>query len=299
MDKINPSAYITDTDPTTEAVLDASNWYEYQYTHTQDNEQIPWLLAQGWQVYKSTSLTYQGVTTGFWDLKRRVLKPEAALQDLIQSFTAAYNEGRSLNDQRYDEIVALYAVMLDKTEDEINSLSSEDGTYNDLIEDIITSITGDWDDYNDDVDGMFDDYGDGQRNRINTQFDNLVSATRSSLIARGMYNTTVWDSVNAGIEEQRAQALTDLNDKILERQIGVKDRAYTLKSDMWSKILASRDRLRSQLQSQDTERIGLRNQVLSALLSFMERREDGYPDISSIGQLTSNLGATQTPYLAP
>lgn len=296
MDKINPAAYIVDTDPAVEAIANTSDWYEWQYLEVTESAQIPWLLAQGWRIYRTVSV---GGTTTEWSLKRRSLRPERALADLTESFTNAYNEGRGLNDQRYDEIVAIFTVMLDKTEDSLNSLESEDTTYDALIESLIAGLQTDYDTYRDGVDGIFDDYGDAGRNRIGVQYDNKLSSMRSSMIARGVYNTTTWDSVEAGIERERAVALTDLEDKILERQISVEDRGYTLKTDMRGKILAARDRLRGQLQNLDLQRVGLRNQVLSAMLNFMERRTDGYPDLSAIGQLTASLGAGESASYSP
>jgi len=299
MDKINPSAYITDTDPVNEAVMDSSGWYEWQFLDLgsgDHSEKLPWLIAQGWTIaYASES---GGVYT-YCVLRRRVLKPETALKDLITSFTNAYNEGRTLNDQRYDEIVALYTVMLDKTEDSLNSLQSSDTTYDALIENLLADVKTDYDDHKDEMDGLFDDYGDAQRTRIATQFDNQVAESRASMIARGLYNTTTWDSLYAGVERERARALTDLEDKILERQAALADRLFALKDNMRGKILAARDRLRSHMQDLDVQRVGLRNTVLQAMLGFMERREDGYPDLSNIGQLASNLGASQPTYPAP
>jgi len=296
MDKINPAAYITDTDPAIEAVANTSDWYEWQYLNISDGSQIPWLLAQGWRIYRVVS---SGGTAYEWGLKRRVLRPERALADLVSSFTSAYNEGRSLNDQRYDEIVALYSVMLDKTEDSLNSLETDDTSYDTLVESIITELREDNEDFNDDIDGIFDDFGDSERTRIETQFDNQLAAARASAIDRGVYNTTVWDSISAGIERERAVANTDLEDKLLERQLAVKDRAYTLKADLLAKILAARDRLRQQIHNLDLQRVGLRNQVLSAMLNFMERRTDGYPDLSAIGQLTASLGAGEAATYTP
>lgn len=296
MDKINPAAYIVDTDPAIEAIADTSDWYEWQYLNLTDGAQVPWLLAQGWRIYRTTSVG--GVVTE-WDMKRRVLRPERALGDLTTSFTNAYNEGRGLNDQRYDEIVAIYTVMLDKTEDSLNSLESEDSTYDTLIEDLIADLEADNTAYENAVDGIFDDYGDARRAAVTLQFDNKLTTMRASMITRGLFNTTSWDSVEAGIERERSVAETELEDKILERQLSVEDRSYTLKTDMRGKILAARDRLRDRLQNLDIQRVGLRNQVLSAMLNFMERRTDGYPDLAAIGHLTASLGAGEAASYSP
>jgi len=37
--------------------------------------------------------------------------------------------------------------------------------------------------------------------------------------------------------------------------------------------------------------MNLRGNIMNALMNFMERRTDSYPDMSSIGQIATNLGA--------
>ena len=302
MDKINPAAYITDTDPVDEEIIDSSHWYEAQHITLTDASQIQWMLAQGWVITATVSELNED--TGhyevfWWALIRRVLRPEFALQDLVASFTNAYNEGRSLNDQRYDELVAIYNVVLDKTEDSLISLEADDATYNKLIETLIASVSADWTAHNADVSGDLTSYGASERARITTQFDNQLAAARVSHIARGLYNSTVWSSVEAGIERERAVANTNLEDKITEKQLALADRLYVLKADMNAKILAARDRLRTSLHELETQRVGLRNAVITALTGFMERREDSYPDIASIGNLAASLGAGNVMFPAP
>lgn len=53
-------------------------------------------------------------------LQRRRIQAESVLQDMVRSFTDAYNEGRQVNSERYDELVSLYALMLSRTEGEAN-----------------------------------------------------------------------------------------------------------------------------------------------------------------------------------
>jgi len=291
MNKINPANYITDNDPVDEAVLDASGWYETEYIELKEAErdQMPWMLAQGWQ--RCSWGDYEDDDGKVYLLGRRTLRPEYALNELIKSFTNAYNEGREVNDQRYDDIIALYAVMLDKTENEIIASERTDVNFNNLLTPLINAITTDRNNYEDDVGDIFDDWGESREDEINTQFDNLLETRRYELIQRGMYNTTVWDTISAGVERERAKALTDLADQIAERQIGVKDKIYAVKAELQGKVIAAWDRLYTQLQARDTERSTLRNNVLNALLNFMERRTDGYPDLGAIAKIASDMGA--------
>jgi hypothetical protein len=302
MDKIAPSAYITDIDPDDESIIDSSGWYESQTLILEDADQLQWLLAQGWVLvsmlseYNSTTERWEAYR---WSLSRRVLRPEYALNDLITSFTNAYNEGRTINDQRYDELVSLYSAVVDKTEDELNVLETDDTAWEALVEALITNIGTDESTHNTDVAGDLDDYGTSERNRIDTQFDALSAQHQASLIARGLYNTTVWTAASAGIERERAIADADIEDKILDKQMALKDRLYVLKTEMRSRILAARDRLRTVLHDSDVARVGMRNEILKTLFAFMERREDGYPDIGSIGNLAASLGAGNVAYPAP
>lgn len=302
MDKLNQAAHITDYDPVAESVMTTSNWYEWQECENTDSAQLPWLFAQGWTISKVDAVydsTNEVWNTTKWYLRRRVLKPEKALSDLVWSFTRAYNDGRTLNDQRFDDIVSVYTVMLDKTEDACIGLEADDTTYDGLIETLITNITSDFTTHNTDVVNDLDTFGESERDRVDTLFDAKSAAQQADLIRRGMYTTTVWSSVSAGIERERAVADLSVEDKISEKQIQHKDRLYTLKQSMRDRIMAARDRVRTALHAAEESRNTLRNNIADAMLRFMERREDSYPDMASIGNLAAGLGASQVSYPSP
>ena len=318
LEKVNPLGYITDVDPVDEPIMNASDWYETEERQiggtTSTNDQIPWMLAQGWSITDTVSELRK--TPIMWDssgteigwkttylvgtkLQRRSLKSEFALNELIKSFTNAYNEGRTLNDSRYDELVTLYCVMLDKTEDEIISGQVDPEDFTVLVDDLIAEMRVDYDEVKADLDGGLDDYGDAQRARVNTQFDNQLITAKADLITRGLYNTTIWDSLETGIERERAFALTDLEDSIVDRQLALRATIYGFKENLTSKILDAQLRLKDSLRLDVNTTTTLRNQVFQAMLSFMERREDGYPDLNSIAQLTTSLGSNTSQVQAP
>ncbi len=289
MDKINPALYITDTDPTDLDAYSPSTWYVTEEQADIPLESVGWMQAQGWSIAATVLNAESGRT--LYTMSRRRIDPELVLKDMVVDYTSAYNEGRDLNDQRYDEIITLYTAVVDKSEDEFNSLESDDSTYDTLIEALILNLYTDHTDYADDVDGALDDYGDSIRSQINTRFDNLISDQRASLVTRGMYNTTIWNTVEAGIERERTLALSDFGDKLIERQIALDTRIKEDKTQMRTQILAARDRLRNTVHASANQRLASRNAVLLALVNFMERRTDGYPDLSQLGQLAASLGA--------
>jgi hypothetical protein len=319
MDKINPLLYITDTDPVPEAVLDASSWFETEWTTLDWFEEgvtsedsvvtlapswnsspyIPWMLAQGWMVDDHSQSIY------YWNpnvdpvisiyhttltFKRRKIQSERVLQDMITEFTDAYNEGREINDRRYDELVALYDVMLDKSETAITSTESIVSAYDALITAAINALPTDFASHSADVSGLLDDFGESHRERVNTQFDNELAKARQDLTSRGMYNSTIWTSSSAGIETQRAKALTDLEDKITERQLASKDRLHVLHVEMRRGMIEAYHRLLAMKQDATFKPLDLRNTVLSAMLGFMERRQDEYPGLEGLANIAAQLG---------
>lgn len=300
LQKINPALYIRNVNPVNEAAINVSGWYQTEYTTTEDHDSIPFMIAQGWVVTRHQSVTYKdGTITHYYSLSRRVLMTEKILQTLISSQIAAYNEGRQLNDMRYDDIVTLYTLMLDKTEDELNSLHADDSVYDNLITDIIDGINSDFDEYKLSVDALMDGFGVSELLRINIRFDARLAEARQQLIDRGMNNSTILDSIFAGIERERAFAITDLNDKINERQLSVEDRKLKAMMDVKLAILNARDRLRIQLSKSGEVHVEMRNRVLDALLQFMERRTDSYPDLTAQAKTASDLGAGSSSYPAP
>jgi len=285
MDKINPSEYLQDFTLTNEDYTSVvSPWYTTEYSSSleRDHNVTAWMLAQGWQ----QDQTAGGTIT--WT--RRRIDTERLLQDIIYSYVTAYNEGRYINDARYDDLVTLHAAVTDKTEDELNELEDDDATFNDLIEDILSEYRSNYDDHAADVSGDLDTWGETQRTRIDSAFDDRLAEDIEGLIDRGMYNSTLLNAVTAGNTRERAFADNDIEDKIVDKQLSLKERLYTLQATMQEKIFAARSRLVAMLHEQKSSRLALRNRVIEVLMNFAERRNDTYPPISEIGKLVADVG---------
>lgn len=308
MDKINPLLFITDTDPVPEEILDVSGWFETEYItlklsaldgDIRSAETLNWYLAQGWVSYnKVRGVDVEGglnyYSTTFY-LRRRKLQSERVLQSLINEFTAAYNEGRQINDQRYDEIVAIYASMLDKSEDEINALDLSTTDY----EALIAQLTADFGTFDGSTAGMLDGWGVSERARIKLQFDNELATARQGLVSRGMFNTTVWTSVSAGIERRRAEANNDLEDKILARRVALKESSYDRQVRVRTAVLGALDRLFALRKDSKLAPLEMRNNILGAMLNFMERRSDEYPGLGDLAGIAAQLGYGEGNTVAP
>ncbi len=309
MEKINPLLYITDWSPIPEAALSASGWFENETATVRvlagSEESIGWFLAQGWQITSTRREGRSGETTTtsgtetktvrtevdfVYEMKRRKLQSERVLQSMIDEFTKAYNEGRLLNDRRYDEIITLQSVMLDRTENEIITLNTSSEAYEAIVDQVIADLPSDFATYQGEVEGIFDTWGTSQRERINTQFDNQLAKARADLISRGMYNGTVWTSTAGGIEENRAKALNELEDRVVDKRFAVVDKINSVQTDMRSRLEASALRLSDTKQKRIIGQMEFRNTIITALAAFMERRTDDYPGIAELAKLAAGLG---------
>lgn len=303
MENIVPQ--IQPTPVTTKIPESISEWYVTETMSTTDGDQLPWLQAQGWVVFQSTTYTEQFQETyglsikGKWWLWRRSLKPEKALDSLVKSYTEAYNEGRLINDQRYDDLVVLYSAILEKSQNVYNDLEADDVVYEGLVEALMASIAADHASYSTDVHGDLDDWGDSIRTQINAKFDNRVSSERQTLVDKGLYNTTVWTTTASGIERERALAISDFEDKYIQQKLALKHKVYGELTAMRGRVMAARDRLRDTLHNSMDRRLTARNAIVEALSRFVEARTDSYPDLSEIGKLASALGAGSPESFSP
>lgn len=297
MDKINPLSYITDTDPVAQAIQDVSGWYltEYMTFDTGTSiaiNSIQWYMAQGWAIISTESYEVGAGTSTTthtrFTMSRRKLQSELVLQDMITDFTKSYNEGRNINDRRYDELVALWNVALDKTEDELNNLGPDE--YDSVIQGLLDQLPVDLASFETNLDGIMDNYGDSRRAAINVRFDSELSKAQQDLISKGLYTTVIWVTESAGIEREREQALTDFEDTYVERQVAIELALLKARTDVNLALIQANNRWMEMRRSNKFTPLEIRNQTLKYMLDFMERRTDSYPGLENLAGMAAQLG---------
>lgn len=144
--------------------------------------------------------------------------PMSPLGALANAYQTAQDEARQANEQRYENIL---------------------GGYQDRWQRAMAQLQG---------------VGDQQRKDLNQRYDNNKGAVDQSLIARGMSNSTVSDSLKMGNERERNNAINRLEESLTR------------------------------------ERLGYDTGLQGDLLQFMERRNDTYPDLNQLLQLAQMMG---------
>jgi len=294
MDKIAIDDYISDLTIDDESPVNQADCQTSQYLYfiAPSPQLLNWLIARGWSPI-SWYLTDPTAITDYAYLAKVMFDEGAVLQVLINEFTDAYNAGRTINDDRYDEIIALLAVVVDKTEDELNSIEDDEDTFEALVDAVITNLSTEYTTHNTDVSGSLDDWADSERTRIDDAFEADLAAQTQQLIDRGMYNSTTLNSITTGNTTGMANADSELEDKITQRQLELKERLYDKQVDIRMKFLEARNRLIDILHKQGSYRTEVRNKVVEVVTRFAESRTDDYPSFLEPLNALLNVAVSQ------
>lgn len=225
-------------------------------------------------------------------LQRRRIQAENVLQDMVQSFTDAYNEGRQVNSDRYDEIVSLYALMLARTESEANNvwamLSPDD--FAPLAEMVTNAVRAALENYENSVGDLPADWMQSRIDEINDKFNALLAEAQAKMVSAGTYNSTVWPTTASGIERDRQKALNDLKDEMVTLKVEVYGKIATITAEIGQKLLDCEIRIIEAMNKMLVGPTELRNTVLKWMLDFMERRDDEHPSLESLVTVADKLG---------
>lgn len=243
----------------------------------------------------TTTTTSQGAP--YWyayntvRLTRRRMQAERVLRDMVASFTDAYNEGREMNNERYDELVACYLLMLQQTKDKTDAFADIDTSdFKPLADQVTDAIKNAIQEYKDSIGTLPEDWHQSRIDEINRKFDALLADAMQKMVDAGTYNSTVWPTTASGIERDRQNALNDLKDEMVTLRVDVYGKIAAMTSDVGQKLLDCGIRIIEARQKLLIGPIELYNTVVKWMLDFMERRDDDYPSLESLVTVADRLG---------
>jgi hypothetical protein len=222
-------------------------------------------------------------------LKRKSLKGDRVLKDMIAELVKAYNRGQTINIDRYEELVNLYALLLSNTEDELRAFSLDPDDFKPLIDEVLDACRDALANFRNKVEDLPDDWMQSRIDEINRKFDKLLEEARSRLITQGLYNGTVWPTTESGIERDRQLALNDLKDDMVTVKIDAYGKIATLTGDIGKSVIDAATKLCS-LQAEALKPTEMRNTVFKWMLDFMERREDEQPGLDAVSSAIEKFG---------
>ena len=177
-----------------------------------------WGMDASWNAGGMMPTNGQNVPMRRGSYGARASAPMDPMSYMINSYQSAWDQARNANEQRYRDILGGWRSMGSKAM------------------------------------GLAGSLGQSRMGDINRQFNALRGSSMQDLTSRGLGNSTIRPSINAGIERQRGYALTNAADAATQQQLGV-------------------------LGGMGREMLG-----------FAERREDEYPDYNQLEKLAGEMG---------
>ncbi len=146
METVFPGAYWRNLTPRMLTSPDVAGWFEPKTLTDVPDRDLGWLSAQGWIPDGAPVEDPNNPPQKLWTLKKDVLQSKDALKDLVDEYTAAYNEGREANDKRYDDLVVMFNDVLLKTHSHLNRAGAANNSYKTLFLTSLNSIISqtDW-----------------------------------------------------------------------------------------------------------------------------------------------------------
>jgi hypothetical protein len=130
-----------DLTPATVPEADVGQWYYTSEVPGVPDTVAPFLAAHGFLVVGGGPYQIDGEFAGFLlNMRRQTFSHADATQILLNAMVFAYNEGRTLNDRRYEDLVTNFGTLLSNHQDDIgdfvDSITSVSGVVTLVLNDL-------------------------------------------------------------------------------------------------------------------------------------------------------------------
>lgn len=287
-----------------------------------------WLVAQGWKITAVLPDLTTNPPTRTYTMQKNAFSSEQVLISLCQSFTTQANDAKFANEARYQEIVRDWTQMIASSQVQFNNQVTAQNTDLGVY---ITDLTT----YMDDIDtlseanadtlatdyaahktlsqGLLTGLGTTEESRINELFASTLADQLQLLTDQGMYNSIRAQDLterNARNKDEELQKHRDSlareknsNEHVLWNEklqlaaqnntaITQKMETSVRRLDGWKSVAADNQRLMAYQLDQ-------RNQLLTGLYSFVERRDDVAPAWKDMSQMIAGLGDSGGGWITP
>ena len=132
IEKLDPSLWFGHVakDPDELGQFDVDAWFTDppETVEKISDRVVGWLLAQGWKITESED-DENAAGSKLHKLERATLKNKTVLTELIKGYIDSYNEGRKANDDRYDDVAAMFNSTLIATHLHLDRMAARHNDY--------------------------------------------------------------------------------------------------------------------------------------------------------------------------
>lgn len=235
-------------------------------------------VAAYWAAYQRIRLT------------RRRLVPELVLQSMLDNFTDAYNKGKANDDERYEQVISLYATTLAKTEAEMERLIDDGLDLENLFNLISTRLNASIAEAKKSAKQVGDAGLAAALDEIKRKFDAELSRAKSELISAGMFNGSVWISVSAGIERNRQVAIIAARSEMAKSGVDANLAVVSAETSAYNTLAEIRKATVDLLDKRRISATEMRNNVVKIFAEIIASKKEDAPQLESFAQLVQTFG---------
>lgn len=209
----------------------------------------------------------------------------AGLQQLVQSYNQAYQQAKAANEQRYQQ-------MLGASRQETTGLAEQARLGQ-------TGLTeqarlggerqrGELEQRYGEMLGVAEQTTGQRAADIRTAYGQQQATGMQRLARLGMGGTTIAPTMQMGVQREQQSALNRLADQMQQTKLGLMERQAGALGGV------SREALQQQLGIGERglqQQLGIGERGLAGRLGIMERRQDPYPDLSSLQSIITGVGS--------
>lgn len=273
-------------------------WYFAQNIGLVPDTVAPFLAAHGFLVNGGTEHYIAGEFAGYLlNMERNKFSRLDAMQILLNTMVDTFNEGRSLNSTRYNDLLTNLQSLLSNNQADVTSFLNTEVTnssgYVTLMLSTKDQLATDYTSHAATATAFLTGLGVTELARINEEYDDKEASINQQVLDKGLYSSLIPTQVAVQIARERSERITDLNDKLnrekWENQHRLYEQQFRMRVQGMQTLLSTgqwkADLLKYQLDT--------RSNLALALFGIVERREDDYPGIGDMSALITAMGDDQ------
>lgn len=273
-------------------------WYFEQNIGLVPDTVVPYLAAHGFIVNGGTEHYIDGEFAGYLlNMERNKFSRLDAIQLLLNTQVFSFNEGRQLNQTRYEDLVTNTQLLLSTNQTDVtdflaNSVTNSTGYLTLMVADL-DDLPDEYDTHVSTATAFLTSLGVTELARINEKYDDLLTSQAQGLTNRGFYSSALSSQVVLQVERERTQAIIELQDRLAREKWENQHRLYEQQFKMRMETLRVRQSTGTFHSELIRYQLDQRSNLALALYGLVERREDDYPGVGDLVATVSALGDDQ------
>lgn len=288
----------SDLTPSEFTNADVGQWYFEQNIGLVPDTVAPYLAAHGFIINGGTEHYIDGEFAGYLlNMERNKFSRLDAMQILLNTMVFSFNEGRGLNQTRYEDLVSNLQSLLSNNQADITSFMATEvmnsAGYVTLMLSTLDSLDSEYTTHAAAATAFLTGLGTTELARINEKYDNLLTSQSALLVNRGFYSSALSAQVAVQVERERNEAIAELNDRLNREKFENQHRLYEQQFRMRLENLRVRQSTGAFRYELIKYQLDQRSNLALALFGLVERREDDYPGVGDLAATVASMGDDQ------